>query len=221
MKTNFLLFLFALLSMFLLNYCKENTTQTPIGNNVILPLAVGNYWIGQNNMYNYDSTLNTRGSFLDTMRILFDTLILGNVWYKQNPYYYLRNDNDGLHIIKYSPLNTPYLGFKYPAIIGDTFMTIPICYIPNLDNPLILDSGYFYMQVKSTDTLINVPKGSFNCYEYRQYLIKFGYMEPTLLYPIYFYAPNVGPIKQVTYNKNPQGNTYLHYSWELLDYKLF
>ena len=61
--------------MLLLNYCKENTTQTPIGNNVILPLAVGNYWIGQYNVYNYDSTLNTRVSHLDTMSILSDTLI--------------------------------------------------------------------------------------------------------------------------------------------------
>jgi hypothetical protein len=221
MKTRIAICFLSVLSLLMLNNCNENTSPTPTGTDVIMPLAVGNMWIGKHNYYRYDSTLETRFSGYDTTRIQLDTIIDGEQWYKQSDEYYLQNVDDGLRIIDKIYSKNPYIGCKFPAVKGDTFNTAPKVYIPDQNNPLVLDSGFYYVQITNTDTIITVPKGSFSCYEYKTYLLQFGHTEPKIIYPIFYYSPNIGQVKRVTNRINPQGNLYLYISWELVDYQLY
>ncbi len=60
--------------------CQENSVNfLQAQGNVIMPLAIGNTWIGR--LTKIDSVGNTLSVIYDTLKIIKDTLINGETWY--------------------------------------------------------------------------------------------------------------------------------------------
>ena len=105
MKKSLVLFVIALIISINFDGCKENSTQpvAQIKGDYIIPLVIGNKWIGEVKLFEYNGNLlKTR---MDTMKIDKDTIINGEKWYKSSEVFY-KNDSWGFKEI------SPYLGHE-------------------------------------------------------------------------------------------------------------
>ena len=213
----------SVLFLLLLNNCNENISPAPTGTDVIMPLAVGNYWIGQSNSYSVtDIFKKPVSSSFDTLKILSDTTINGLQWYKLNEGICLRNTGNSLNTHPYADHPLLFFGTKFPASVGDTFNTEKIyCIVGTCDYGFILDSGYSYYKVVKTDTVISVPKGQFHCYEIRKYSVTTSDPTPKISCPIYYLSVNVGLVKLIRNFSTKFDVIYPTSTWELYDYKLY
>jgi len=96
------------------------TTKSPNPSDVILPLAVGNYWIYLPDITPQTMTISITG----TINVQGETCYK---WYAQgDPYeWYYKNKSDGCWAYGYSGPEQypPDLEYKYPANFGDTWVT--------------------------------------------------------------------------------------------------
>jgi hypothetical protein len=148
----------------------------------IVPLAVGSEWTyfvadsGASKLHP-DSTY--------VARISRDTLLGGRRWYyaepasslAPGPFQWLRNDVGGLYQ-GLPPFTVPFLGFAYPAVVGDSYI-----------------GGGWPLRIADVDTLITVPAGTFHAVLYER--ISTGSTGSNLVYGWLFASPGVGLIKEI------------------------
>jgi hypothetical protein len=128
---------------------------------VLLPLDVGNEWVMAFTRYDEDGTLTE--SYTDTLRVVGDTTVAGERWAEIRcaqtptgciPGGFYSNREDGVWRW-YGPGSdvAPYLLYKYPADVGDTY-----------EQP----SGFidFNMTVRGTDAPVDTPAGTLLAYHY-------------------------------------------------------
>jgi hypothetical protein len=178
----------ACIALFVVGCGDDDGVTNGQGAKVILPIKVGNLWHGDYFLYWNDSTITTTYAF----HIAKDTLIqvtggeqrwffmeaqlAENSYLKDELYRY---GNTGVEIwYNYEDsLSEPCLWAKYPASVGDTYMT----------GEDLLDS----VIIVSTDTTVTVPNGTYRCYCYR--FVKD--MTTHTREEYYYLAPNVGYVK--------------------------
>lgn len=171
--------------------------------NVIVPLTLGNTWVGT--QVEYDSTGAEVVSFTQTFFVNQDTVIAGDRWYAiAGARILLANQNDGLWI-RYGFQDTldlldPAMYARYPAVVGQSWQS-------GID----LSST---VSVVSVDTSITVPKGTYKCHLYRWVRDSGNRIDH------YFLAPKTGWIKTEFYRFTGGGTQYLYGSWELEDLEL-
>lgn len=154
----------------------------------ILPLAVGNTWIMQAVTLHVLVSPQTR---TDTIRVVSDTTIDGELWYRvvdsaRGRGYYATNREDGFWKwpAPEEPGSGPYLAFRHPAAPGTQ-------YRPTEDESVT---------VLAVDTTITVDAGSFASTHYASLTERFDIGDTTYDNPYpcdFFYAPTVGYVKEV------------------------
>jgi hypothetical protein len=191
------LFCISLLSAIVLIGCSDDEDSS---NNYIIPTSVGNYWKYKvalidtlGDITNYDTT---------KFEILRDTLINGEKWFwfeREAQGTYLRNFSDGLYGFN---RDKRILLIKYPVKKGDTFINSTI------DTTFVLEDNI----------LIDVPKGSFNCVEFKS-LYK-GSDNLLRAITILYMSPGVGNVKEEYYERTKSGRLYKKRISELIDNKV-
>ena len=143
----------------------SDPNPNPSSPDVIIPLAVGNYWEFQK-IY-YDSLGNPTG--YDTLRatICNSADLNGRTvyfwsWTEGSWSWLYANLSDGLHVfgnaeydslIPYDSLGTNYVSNKYPGVVGDS------TFYPE----------YGFWIITSTSRIKETHAGTFDCYEYTTY----------------------------------------------------
>jgi hypothetical protein len=140
-------YLFLVLLLF--NGCKnEQNPITPIEKPLIIPLKIGNQWLGEAERIGNDGSVITSsnvGIFVIGSSMVDSTNLF--ILQRDEQQYYCLNTDSGF---VYNWNNQNYWQYKYPATVGEQF-TI---------------SSNAYRVVVSTDTIITTEYGKYNCYHY-------------------------------------------------------
>jgi hypothetical protein len=178
---------FLLLTAILIAGCFDSPTSST--SSVIMPLKVGNQWIGR---VTSDSSGTSIVSY-DTLTIVQEVVINNETWYKANTGDFYINRANGL-------LSTPNPNqsgdcacnvIQYPASRGDTILAPEVLVlVPGNPEPVTQKVG---REVLATDSTITVPAGSFSCYHYMMKL--YSPTNARLVFPNeHFYVPDLGPV---------------------------
>ncbi|HWF43260.1 MAG TPA: hypothetical protein VG537_01335 [Candidatus Kapabacteria bacterium] len=200
--------------------CNDGAGPQPvkINTSVIMPLAVGNRWIGQ--ITDYDARGEITSQKFDTLNIYKSRVISGETWYYLDHFprfsisgdtaqYQLINRSDGLYECDSEHFGQATLIAKYPAMPQDTFSTSTDA-----------STGFFYEDVVDTvDQQIIVPSGKFRCNVY--HFEGFGRVSSDVIDnvvgPEQFYAPGIGLIENGYVNVNGSVNLFgTEEIWELV-----
>jgi hypothetical protein len=136
---------------------KTNPVDDDAGPSVILPLAVGNFWIYERKFL--DTAQTVTGIQTDTMTIKDSLFIDGESWYGTGTGSILYTDKpDGVYIRDtLTPLIPPQLMYKYPGYAGNTWVneiyndTTTI--ISNIYSIYILGNAYTFYRYRASDSL--------------------------------------------------------------------
>jgi hypothetical protein len=153
---------------------------------VLMPLKVGNRWIGEQTWFSPSGNTTLR----DTLEIVAEQMINGEKWFVGSDGKMYINRSTGLY--SRDTTGCDCFDAKYPARAGDSIL-LPdaLVFLPGQSQPV----GQIVVQrVVTTDTTIQVPAGRYSTYHFRPEIV-----EPKnarLVTPsARFYAPNVGPIR--------------------------
>jgi hypothetical protein len=175
----------------------------------IYPLRVGNKWTFRTSNLWPDGSVTVSNTVTQT--IVAEEMINGEKWFllasTLGGAQLITARQDGIYFY-YSDLETAVLEYKYPAVTGYKYA-----------------SGYevrffakdtlvtFQMSVGSTNQVVCVPSGQYQCYEYSapdvNVTFKNGSSE---ISSEDMFLSNIGPVKRIIYDNN--GTPY--YSWELI-----
>jgi hypothetical protein len=199
--------LYLLLTALLFIACDQgNVPNAPLQ---IMPLKVGNRWIGR--ITEYDTNGNVASTRFDTLTVYKSEVVNGETWYYRtmspavltirngNPdsllfdtvQYAFTNRVDGLYQAEVTNFANPHCIAKYPATEGDT-MSKRALY--TFDTSLSFTTVDL---VRRTNALVTVPAGIFHCYQYQS--VSFQSFRGTTMDSSRYYAPGVG-IVQYEYN---------------------
>jgi hypothetical protein len=176
----------------------------------IFPLKVGNKWTYSRKTLFKDGTVTDAGAFSWT--IIGEALIEGEKWFwlssSDGGGYFITSRQDGIY--RYLPrLKIGGLMYKYPAIIGEQFLS---GYEGGFG---FFSSGLFTVQmsVDSLNEAVKVPGGNFNCIKYHipSYQINSDFIDYTGDEDDFL--SNIGPVKTIVY-PNRYGEP--GYFWELV-----
>jgi hypothetical protein len=178
---------FLLLAALLIGGCVDQPTSST--SSVIMPLKVGNQWIGR------VSADSAGAAFIgyDTITIVQEVIINNERWYKANTGDFYINRADGLLSTPTPNLSgdCPCAIIQYPASRGDTLLLPEVqVLVPDSTDPVTQKIG---REVLATDSTISVPAGSFSCYHYMMKL--YSPSNAKFVYPDErFYMPDLGPV---------------------------
>ncbi len=165
------------------------------GQDGIIPLKVGNYWVYLSS--NYDTTGRQYDvHWLDTMRIVRDTVVNGETWYIFNGGVARTNRANGVWAMYYGDI-----WFELPATLNDSTCTA---------TPSRLCDEYIKLVDTSQQRWIIDTR--YNAYVYdwifKMFNNELGYR--------YFTVPHLGHVRMETYRTTLSGYHYLSDSEELL-----
>lgn len=168
----------------------------------ILPLQVGNHWIGEGTSFRADGSIRSQGR--DTIRIVRDTIVSGERRFvtSANEGYVRRAD--GIYLWNVGALPTPISYFKFPASTGDR-VVVPFVY---------LGSDTLIVTVVSTDAVVTVPAGTFATYHY---LIQ-STLTNTDIHQ--YLAPDVGFVRIEKLDRSPDSLNRGSSVWLLIESRL-
>jgi hypothetical protein len=200
MKNLFLLLLIVLVTA----GCSQSPTDsTPT---VIMPLEIGNQWIGR-------VTSDSTGAVLvpyDTLTILREVVIDNETWYETNKKTVFINRANGLTWKDSATAECAcFRTVEYPAHHGDTvhYPTTKIL-LPGTQDPVDKVHGKLI-----TRTPVSVPAGTYECLHYRYKIFSpegIPFISPFYTRDEKYYSPNVGPILTIHDDRR----------WELLEVTL-
>lgn len=204
------------------NSCSEsgsndNNNNAYNPNDVLMPLAVGNTWIGKVTFF--DSKSNIVFEKFDTLRIDRSIVIDGITWYVSDASEHMfRNDASGFHdYVANTDIEIQHL--KYPCNIGDRMVYDTVEIGERNQEPTKAIIGN---QLSHKNFSIRVIAGVFSCYYYKTYATKLDGtilgIEPPFV-PSAYYNPNIGLVKSETYDFNDPTNKS-KVVWELVSYEL-
>jgi hypothetical protein len=199
--------------LFLLLFLGCESGGGPVTPTVIMPLAVGNRWIGQ--ITETDSAGNVVSVSLDTQTVYRTEIVNGETWYYRNLMplvlmprngkpdslsfdtvdYIFTNRTDGLYQAYSSQFTlrpiAPWLIAKYPASVGDTMRIDTL----DMDTP---PQTRVINIVAGTQTKVTVPAGMFTCYKYQEILVhRQNGITTSRLVDSSFYAPDIGLVQYI------------------------
>lgn len=212
MKKNYLLriaglFLLGSFSMTFLIGCGDKLPTENDGS-VIMPLKVGNMWIGRTTMYNRQGAMIHLE--IDTLTVVEAVNERGLTWYKMNNGTLYRNGDEGLYRLD----SCLCLDAKYPAAVSDTFNTLPPTpvLLPGEPEPVlqIVASKVFAVQ----ESIEGLGGENFQTHHYAPVIIQplnARFIEERHSY----YVPDLGPVLIEDY-AGGKTDGYLMRRWELV-----
>ncbi|MFZ1978319.1 MAG: hypothetical protein WAV76_10220 [Bacteroidota bacterium] len=175
----------------------ENEITDPSGvASPIYPLKVGNKWTFRENYLFSDTVLF---SDTTTQTIVGEEMMNGEKWFLMVSTVYvdqlLTSRQDGIYVY-YSDIKTAVLKYKYPATMGEEY-TSGYEEWTGASDTLVA----FQMTVDSTNELVSVPKGQYQCYKYHapEVITMYG-INSTLIESEDLILSNIGPVKKINGN---------------------
>jgi len=195
--------------LFILIGCSDEFVG-PTATGVIMPLKVGNQWIGR--WTEYDDAGAVIATTYDTLTIESQVRRDEEIWYLgSNGKLYINHPNGLYKDSSESSVCGCYMMLaKYPSAVGDTF---------NTQRHEMLLQGETWVRIDADillakDSAITTPAGTYSCYVYGQKL--FAPLNAGLLgWEWKYYAPNVGLVK-----KEIGSYGRVEKSWELVKLRL-
>ena len=160
----------------------------------IYPLKVGNKWTFKKTYYFTDGTV--LGSDTVTQTIVGETIINGEKWFLVISTNYvdqlLTARQDGIYSYN-SDFKVAVLKYKYPATMGEEYASEYEEWTGSADTLVP-----FQMTVDSTNEIVSVPFGQYQCYKYHapEVIAKFG-NETNEIGSQDILLSNVGPVKEI------------------------
>ncbi|OGU63925.1 MAG: hypothetical protein A2499_03580 [Stygiobacter sp. RIFOXYC12_FULL_38_8] len=189
------LILFTLFLILILVSCKnEDSIVNQNTLHELVPLKIGNWWAFQR--INYDSTGNAVSTFIDTMKVLRDTVIQNERWFITNYYGIYRNATNGVRFWD-STNNSSYV-YLYPVKEHDMFVM-----------------GSAIVEVISTNEKLKVPYGDISCVHY-----KATFSSLNNFHINYYLSPGIGFVSLEGPARTISGRSYLYYREQLVSYSL-
>jgi|GEM_PF-1183107 len=198
----------------LLSGCKDDFLGPDLsGAGVIMPLKVGNQWIGR--WTEYDDAGAVIATTYDTLTIESQVDRDGETWYRGSDDRLYINRADGLYrdATDDNLCGCRQLVAKYPGAPSDSFSTSrSLILLPDQTAPSDQVSANVLL---AKDSAITTPAGTYSCHVY----------EPKLFAPSNarlinvertYYAPNIGPVKKELKWTNPSRPMV----WELVSVRL-
>jgi hypothetical protein len=201
--------------------CSAPGPLTPEDDTVIMPLAVGNTWVGRTTTF--DSDGRQIDVQYDTLRIVAEITVNNEQWFLTNRDVAYSNRNGGCWMSVSGAGVDPWMVAKYPATTLDTFNVSVMELIDQ--NSGAIDSLVMQSVVSSTSLRSVVPGGDFYCYQYKVDLKSpDGLPLPAADFPnrddYSGFAPGIGPVVEEHYGAAPGVGTYLWKRWELVHMSL-
>ena len=182
----------------------ENQITDPSGiTSPIYPLKVGNKWTFRETYLSSSGTVF--GSDTVSQTIVGEEMINGEKWFLLTSTAYvdqlITTKQDGIYLY-YPDINSVVLKYKYPAAMG-------VEYTSGYEEwtGALLTLVTFQMTVDSTNEVVTVPKGTYQCYNYDapEVLATFG-MQTNEIGSQDILLSNIGPVKEI----------YGNIIWELI-----
>ena len=198
----------------------NNGTGPPAQSPQIMPLAIGNEWIGQVTEYNTQG--NPDSTRLDTLRILKSEVVNGETWYYMNVFWiygadtnhgWFTNRSDGLYTCDSEHFAQSYRYAKYPATPGEW-----VVILQNDSGP----PGYWSIYGRTVDTTnlsVTVPAGIFQCDVYSIVSASQDWdVLTSVATPGEYYSPNVGLVQFGYFNPDGTHNKFAtpDRTWQLV-----
>jgi hypothetical protein len=165
-----------------------NSMVAPEDGNVLMPLKVGNMWIGVATSYEGSSATTA----IDTILIVEEKVIGGETWFVADNGSRFINRADGLHIMEEEHAACENFTGRYPSRSGDSVILFEsLVLLPDSDEPV---NAITVNRVVTTDTTITTDAGTFSAYHYRSEVATPA--NARLITPeSRFYKPNLGPVR--------------------------
>lgn len=184
----------------------------------IMPLAVGNRWIGHN-LY-FDTLGNSTVITVDTLEIVSSMSVNGDTWFVTNTGVRLISRSDGLWT---GSATGPDLQIAlHPSSVGDVFGRRTV--IHDTDTTGKLDTIIQGQMVVAVAYPMDVPNGSFRVTGYRIHQVRPDGVELTDTDPLWneddeYYAPGIGPVRKIyrDYSRRSPDGFRPYRIWELLE----
>jgi hypothetical protein len=195
--------------------CSETAVEPDRRTLPIMPLAVGNVWIGRS--YGLDSLGGPTGVEPDTLTIVSSESIDGETWFRASDDRLLIGRSDGLWVRASTGDAARHLAL-HPASVGDVFGR------DTVELPLMDTTVVFSRIVNGVGTGMTVIAGEFKVNEYREQVASLAgevIADSSALWrgDEEFYAPGVGRVKAVTYRRTIRGIETWRV-WELVEARL-
>jgi hypothetical protein len=217
--------LYLLLTTLLFISCDQG--NVPNASLQIMPLKVGNRWIGR--ITEYDTNGNVASTRLDTLTVYKSEVVKGETWYYRTMspavltlrggdpdtlifdtvQYAFTNRSDGLYQDDYP---RPCIA-RYPAKEGDTMSKKSFDGFDTSDRVTTIDL------VRRTNALVTVPAGIFHCYQYQTVsVLSTGGKETTTMDSSRYYAPGVGIVQYEYFISGPNDPPFTGHRevWQLV-----
>lgn len=184
------------LSLQLNLYCGQSTKQITDPSGVtspIYPLKVENKWTFKQIYLSNDGPVF--GSDTVSQTIVGEEMMNGEKWFlvasTASADQLITSRQDGIYLY-YPDINTAVLKYKYPAAMGEEYTSGYEEWTGAADTLVT-----FQMTVDSTNEVVTVPKGTYQCYEYDapEVLSTFGIMTNEILAQEVFFS-TIGPVKE-------------------------
>jgi hypothetical protein len=156
------------------------------------PLKVGDTWTYK--LTSFDTNGVALGAPADfSYQVINDTTVFNEKWYYLSGALYYVNRSDGVWRV----LNgIPVLFLKYPATVNDSY-----------------SSSLGRLRVMSTGITVTVPKGTYNCYQYRLSQANGSQYD-------YYFLEGVGFVRIDVFEQTLGGRTYIMSQYALAGYVL-
>lgn len=201
--------------------CEETPTQPDRTSLPMMPLAVGNTWIGRS--YGLDSLGGPTGIERDTLSIVATETIAAETWYRSDDGSLYANRADGLWWRMNSTVPARMMA-KHPASVGEVFgrETVRVLYPDTLDHEI--DSLVYGHVVIAVGMGMTVTAGTYNVNGYQEHLETLEGQTITEDHELWmgdqeYYAPGVGRVQHRRYEMTPDGKA-LWRVWELVEARL-
>lgn len=174
--------------------CKKSNPVDSSNDQYIWPLNKGNSW--SYHIVTYDSAGTAAGGGNFSFSVTSDTVVAGETWYNLSNFsdgMFCRNRSDGFWVMQNG---VQFLFFKYPGAVGDNW-----------------NSGGQAIEIRSTDSSMTTPKGTFRCHVYRM-----TYNYQTGEYLDIYLRPGIGMVAEDYYSTTGAGAFYLAEAISLTDY---
>ncbi|MBC8145334.1 MAG: hypothetical protein H7X80_07095 [bacterium] len=200
--------------------CSTEVVEPDRASLKIMPLAVGNRWIGRN-LY-YDTLGNNTIITQDTLEIISSVVINGEKWYVTNDSTRMINRSDGLWISD-SATSVGRLIAKHPASIGEVFSRRQqvFTYRDSVDRSETLNEGFLVVAVNFH---LEFQDRAYNVTGYRVYReslagTELGINDSLWSDDVTYYAPLIGRVHSRYFARSTHGQG-AYRVWELLEARL-
>lgn len=218
MRLRLLALLLTAIPTLFLTGCEETPTEPDRRTQPMMPLAVGNMWIGRS--YGLDTAGAPTDVVYDTTRITGTQSIAGETWYVADDGLLLANRADGLWMAE--PGQSPRQVAKHPASVGEIFSRDTVA--APFPDPPVGDSLVDAWRVVAVGMSLTVTAGTYRVNGYEEYreTLDGAMLGPSSAYwgvDERYFAPAVGPVRRLDYVAY-LGEKYLLSIWELVEARL-